>query len=756
MKKISSIIPIKTDNFDFYRRRLDLRRSMDLSDVETIVVDDGSETVVATQIEEYCRQFDFSYIRIDSTDRPFSLSRARNYGIYAATCEWIIMEDADIVYSRDFYNKLILEVELIDETPFNFLSVPVVYLKENISESVFSLGSIDEYIPRILMAVQFENPKGSEANQVVESFSPATALFVVRKSTLMHIGVYDEYFEGWGGEDRDVAYRLLAFNDKLKKPSEFEITKNWNLNETSEYKGWRAVYRLTGDYLAAKGLYGFHLFHEKLEWRTNAGGAPNINFAKDKAIALAKKRAFFPQFDSSKKLYVIIGSNPHITNAQVYDALGNLLVLDDAANQDVDAVVNRVNGLDVEAIVFWNPYGSDWRLRLYKKLKELGYRVIVAERGALPDSFYFDEEGLCIESDSYKKFSQLNQFCDEKISRVKEYIWDLRYGSSALESQSSRVGAGAIRLKLNIPQDKKIIFVPLQVASDTVTNFFVEPDRSYQDFLNEIRKLAAYLPSEWVVVIKNHPLNIGVVDIPGVLVGDAFHINDLIEASSAICLFNSGCGLIAMAFDRMVFYYGKCFYSIPGVNERFDSARYIVNRIKSGLTVDKKLVEKFYYFLLNSFYSFAKVDTEFLVDSKGIKKVKNQKIDYSVLRIPGLSEVSRKEHLLLSEDSIILGRYRKHLELLSNGVNNSAKPTALKSPAIVSQKSPKDIKNLDNINDDVKYDVSIKSSIAYKIFFYISHPFLSSQKKRKLIEKPFQFFNDSNNYFIKFFANFLR
>ena len=67
-------------------------------------------------------------------------------------------------------------------------------------------------------------------------------MFVVIKKILNLIGGYDEYFVGWGGEDRDVAFRLLAVNNKIGKfPSFFEITKAWSLNKTYDYEGWRSL-----------------------------------------------------------------------------------------------------------------------------------------------------------------------------------------------------------------------------------------------------------------------------------------------------------------------------------------------------------------------------------------------------------------------------------------------------------------------------------------------------------------------------------
>jgi predicted glycosyltransferase involved in capsule biosynthesis len=732
MRKISSIIPLRADNFDFYRQRLDLRKNLDVAEVETIVVDDGSPDLVATQVENYCKKHEFKYVRIESSEYQFSLSRSRNYGVEAASCDWIIMEDADITYEKSFYKKLAAEVELMDETPFNFFSVPVVYLKQEISESIFNSGEIDSFIPRILMAAQFENPKGDINNKIVESFSPATALFVVRKSTLMHIGGYDNFFEGWGGEDRDVAFRLLAFNEKIRIPVEFGVTKKTNLNDTVEYKGWRSLYRLTGDYLAAKGLYGFHLFHHKLDWRSDEITTLNFKYAENKALSISKKQVLIPKFDKSKKINVIIGFNPHISNSQIYDVLENIIVIDDAKNQNINAIVEKISSLDVQNIIFWNPYGSEWRLNLYEKLRVHNYQIIVAERGALPNSFYFDAKGLCIESDSYQEYKNITVINESERVEVKNYLFNLRYSSSALESQSPRIGAGAVRLKLNIPEDKKIIFVPLQVESDTVTNHFIEPGRSYQDFLNEIRMLPLFLPADWVVVIKNHPLNNGKIEVDGCIVGDNFHINDLIEAASIVCLFNSGCGLLSMAFSRPVYYFGKCFYAISGVNENFLSAHDLVEKIKNSFVVDKALVERFYYYLLYKFYSFA---TSEKVGGK-------LKLYYSTIRIPGFPEVVSQKYVELTSNSIILGRYKRYIDSLEKGA-------PLKSNIVQ--------ENFASISKDEREDsLSIaKKSMLYRSYFFIVRTFLSASKRKKLVNNPKNYFMDSKNIINRSLGNFI-
>src|SRR5690606_15498515 len=108
---------------------------------------------------------------------------------------------------------------------------------------------------------------GSEDNATIEHFAPATGILAMRRKLAYRVGLYDTAFEGWGGEDRDLAFRLLFANDKITKPELFGTTKPWNLNTTSAFEGWRSLYRLHGDYLSRKGLYGYHLYHPKNEWR---------------------------------------------------------------------------------------------------------------------------------------------------------------------------------------------------------------------------------------------------------------------------------------------------------------------------------------------------------------------------------------------------------------------------------------------------------------------------------------------------------
>src|SRR5690606_38263256 len=134
--KLSVIVPLRAHRQFSYIDRLRFRENCNLAEIETIVVDDGSPSDLAVEIENYCLAKSFRYVRLDTSEIEFSLPRARNVGINAASSDWIFMDDADIIYSSDFFQRIYIELTLLDRTPFNFLTIPIVYLSEKRSNSI--------------------------------------------------------------------------------------------------------------------------------------------------------------------------------------------------------------------------------------------------------------------------------------------------------------------------------------------------------------------------------------------------------------------------------------------------------------------------------------------------------------------------------------------------------------------------------------------------------------------------------------------
>lgn len=677
MSKLTLIIAVRSADFSDYRTRISLRDNLDLSDVHTVVIDDGSPAGAASEISEFCVARGYEYIRLETGLEPFSLSRSRNAGIRAARTEWICFEDADLVYPSNHYQRLIEELEQLDDTPFNFLTIPVAYLAEAPSVQIVEAGSVDPFMAKLTSSILIESPSPTPTNVTIESYAPATSVIALRKSLAMLVGGFDEAFSGWGGEDRDFAFRLLHANSKLQKPALFSTTKSWNLNDTVVFEGWRSLYRMVGDYLAMKGMYSFHIYHPHLPWRT--GAKTNIEFASEKAKRLVVLPPFSPMHDPSQPSDVVIGNNPHILNEQVLSTLVNPRVVSEKIEQAPEAFADTLLATNVRNVIFWNPYGSPWRKQLYDVLNERGITTIVGERGALPRALYFDKGGLSVESPTYAETNWPSWLDDGQTEEVKSYLESIRLGSASLEKQNDRIGAGLLRMKLGIPSDRKILFVALQLSDDTVTTYFSEPDRSYEMFLIEVRRLSLMLPPDWVMIIKNHPLALRKADITSAVTADDYHIYDLIEASNAICLFNSGVGLEALAFYKPVFAYGRAFYRIDGLNDRFESAAQVRDSLIDLPVIDPKKVHRFFHHLINTVYSFADWSGRLEKKSATSQVFKLESLFFTTLRIdsyPPQTFIKREFNL---RRSVIFDRFRHHAVA-------AAKP----SPTVVSKAAPKE------------------------------------------------------------------
>lgn len=632
-------LAIRTNDFDVYAEKLRFRDRCNMERVKTVVVDDGSPETVSKQIQEFCRQRKWSYVYLDTRSSDFSLARARNAGLLATTTEWMFTDDADNIYEKDFFYRLLKEIDFVNQTPFTFLTIPHVYLSDEMSRHILAENDLESYVPFILSRMMLENPRGSEpGNIAIQHYAPASAMIAVRKKTAMLVGGYDAEFKGWGGEDRDFVFRLLMENPAIKLPEAFHVTKKWNMNDTHVYEGWRSLYRMLGDYMGKKGFYAYHIYHDWNQWRTPSGSNQNRDFAAERALYYSTTRKIPTLHDPDRPRDLIIGFNPFISNFRVREALENPCIVDNPQSTLPSAFVDQLLSSPVRSIIMWNPYNNEWNRDVYKALLERGIQPIVAERGALPDSIVFDKGGLCVESVSYAEAGWNTPLSDEQSNLAKKHIERVRYGADALEKQSGRVGAFNVRKALNITDICKVLFVPLQLYDDTVTRYFVEPGRSYDDYILKLQQLCIGLPGDWVMVFKNHPLSLKKTNIPGGHCADAYHVNDLLEASTVVCTFNSGVGLLAQVFEKPVLYFGKCFYAIDGVNWRFDDVPTALRFLEAPQTPNREKVQRFHYWLNEVFYSFAKMEASTKAGSKLSLRSDLKKITYSIVRIPGQPE----------------------------------------------------------------------------------------------------------------------
>lgn len=304
----------------------------------------------------------------------------------------------------------------------------------------------------------------------------------------------------------------------------------------------------------------------------------------------------------------------------------------------------------ISFILMPNPYGNRIRLELYLNIKnDKTMKFFASDRGALPDSWFFDSDGFNADSYSYNSVHWDNSLNKEREERVLKYIQHEVENDTALELQGNRLGAEGLREKLGIEKSKKILFVPLQRPSDTVIKYFSGNVENMEHFLQNVVEVQEELKDEWIVLVKKHPLEVDRLYSDKLFyVEDDTHFKDLIELSNAVMLINSGVGVISMMYQKPVFHFGKAFYSHPSINKEVKSSAEVINYIKNDVfKVDFEKVKRFISYLIEDFYSFGDFITEERIEKDGSKRTITTKIDF--YQIKGLPEKSKRKTLLVTD-----------------------------------------------------------------------------------------------------------
>jgi hypothetical protein len=104
-----------------------------------------------------------------------------------------------------------------------------------------------------------------------------------------------EDFEGWGFEDHELICRLMFLARDFPEPDEPLISYH-NFQNITEYRGWRAMYRLYGELTYRKGMALFHRWHE----------SPTDNTRLNEDLFHEKLAAFYHRGEQPKPLPCLV------------------------------------------------------------------------------------------------------------------------------------------------------------------------------------------------------------------------------------------------------------------------------------------------------------------------------------------------------------------------------------------------------------------------------------------------------------------
>lgn len=625
MAQLSIIIPFGTSlERPFIKERVELKAKELVSDerVEYIFVE-GYSSHAYGELEALIKERGHVYLKDEAQikERKFSQGQCRNLGARYASSSVMMSLDVDYIITDETLVKILnlIETKGIASNPNAFFVLPCVFLNELGTDLVQSEG-----LKRL--EGLFKDDLITGKREFVKFFMRASSSVVMNRFKFLELGGYDESFVGWGSEDFDFLARLLrtsASFEALPKELDF-FAKDW---EFDEFKGFRAWFSLVAAQALLHSLFIFHLWHPEPFNRLSYYANRHINAAKfNKTLKKYKNIFDGPDVLKDKSAKGVRLMSFFSQNSNMYKSLWELMpfiealvdtkefyFFDDEGCFDERAFMRFYEDNHITHIFFQNSHASEQRLEIFKFARRQKLPFIVYDRGALPDSWFFDERGFNYDSTSYASSLWDKPLSKAQIVMTKEYIKSVLAGENYLEAQGERAGALELRRRLGV-RDKFIVFVPLQVAGDSVIRNFTYAPFLYEDFLLILDELAGVLGSQKIVfVAKKHPLSLS-VDKKAYknikFVRDDANVVDLIELCDMVLTLNSGVGLYAILANKPCVLCADAFYHFEGLNlqaRSISELKECVLRIFRGeFKFDESKALRFIHYLRYEFYSFGK------------------------------------------------------------------------------------------------------------------------------------------------------
>ncbi len=612
--------------------------------VEWLLADASSSDVNGIELEHFCQEHAVRYVT-EPQEQFFSLGKIRNFGASHATGDLLCFYDIDLRVEEDFWQRLLT---LCNDphvfcTQRTVISIPCLYLTE--------IGT-DEYRP-IKSITSWLISEGKDHNRrLCKLLAPCSSFIILNRLHFLSLGGYDERYCGHSFEDFELLHRLLRIEGRYSDPPDYyEDSTSWNPENNF---GFRTKFLQVGSYALEQNLIALHLWHEHPKYDAfyqsrgknrellsnsmrefdEAGRHPNAPIASIPATG-GRKFLFLGQ-EGSHSYQTLMGAMPLVGAVHMQSEYD---FFDPVANRlKVDGLRSYLESAKIELMLFPNPHRNPARRALFQWCRKEDFPYLVFERGGLPDSWFFDSFGFNSDSRSYDPSLWDRILTTTQKDNVRKYIRETLKGDKTLEPQGERVGMDLLRQKLAIPESKKILFVPLQRPSDTVTTQFAGVAGSFDEFTKFINRLADRLSSDdWVVVCKRHPYEAENPVIPNARFADpSDHICDLVVLSDAIAVMNSGVGLYAIMAGKPCYAFSDSYYGHHGLVQcpsELDVNAF-AGMLARPFSPDSARAERFVHYLAFEFYSFgAATYTDWIAEDGATRKAATA-IDFRTVRIP--------------------------------------------------------------------------------------------------------------------------
>ncbi|WP_407381164.1 glycosyltransferase family 2 protein [Helicobacter sp.] len=208
---------------------LDSVRDLSPLPAEVIIADDGSTDETRILIESYAKSFPCPLHHIWQEDKGFRASAVRNKGIKAATQDYIIIIDGDMILDPHFIADHLRFAQrgVVLQGSRTGLSASatqeILHAKSQSPSTAYRLAFAHKKAKsyRIGFMAYLANLRSTTARHLCKSpyLKPVvrTCNMSFYKSDWAAVGGFDEGYTGWGREDSDFVARLLLQGGKLKR-----------------------------------------------------------------------------------------------------------------------------------------------------------------------------------------------------------------------------------------------------------------------------------------------------------------------------------------------------------------------------------------------------------------------------------------------------------------------------------------------------------------------------------------------------------
>lgn len=184
---------------------------------EVIIADDGSTNETRAVIEEYRNKFSIPLKHVWHPDEGFRLGHIRNKAMAAATGDYLIQADGDLIL-----HSLFIEDHLNAARPGYFIGGSRVLLNPTLSASLLAKKSLSVSLFKKGVNNKFNALHAPSIARFIELFKKEKGLYNLRgcnmsfwKKDILKVNGYNENISGWGREDTELVLRF--YNSGLKR-----------------------------------------------------------------------------------------------------------------------------------------------------------------------------------------------------------------------------------------------------------------------------------------------------------------------------------------------------------------------------------------------------------------------------------------------------------------------------------------------------------------------------------------------------------